>query len=74
MVRRKSLANDAVIARVNGELWDLERPFEGNATVQFFDFDSKDGTEVPPPSLPPFVPPSLPPSLSLSHHEYVFMQ
>ncbi len=30
----KRLAADAVAARVNGELWDLQRPLEADATVQ----------------------------------------
>jgi threonyl-tRNA synthetase len=29
----KRLAEDAIVARVNGELWDLNRPFEGDATL-----------------------------------------
>ena len=30
--------------QVDGELWDLERPFEKSATLQLFDFDSEDGS------------------------------
>jgi threonyl-tRNA synthetase len=28
------LAEDAIVAKVNGELWDLTRPFEGDSTLQ----------------------------------------
>ncbi len=30
----KRLADDAIVAKVNGELWDLVRPFEGDANLQ----------------------------------------
>ncbi|KAL7056904.1 hypothetical protein AAHC03_019216 [Spirometra sp. Aus1] len=42
----KDLAEKTVISKVNGVLWDLERPFEGNASVEFLDFDNKDGQYV----------------------------
>ncbi|VDN12813.1 unnamed protein product [Dibothriocephalus latus] len=42
----KDLAEKTVISKVNGVLWDLERPFEGNASVEFLDFDHKDGQYV----------------------------
>lgn len=32
-----------VISKVNGKLWDLERPLEGNASVEFLHFEDKDG-------------------------------
>ena len=32
-----------MIAKVNGELWDLDRPFEKDATLQLLKFDDKDG-------------------------------
>ena len=28
------LADDAIVARVDGNLWDLNRPFEGNAKLE----------------------------------------
>ena len=28
------LADDAIVARVDGDLWDLTRPFEGDASLQ----------------------------------------
>ncbi|KAM3177229.1 Threonine--tRNA ligase 1, cytoplasmic, partial [Hymenolepis weldensis] len=42
----KKTAESIVISRVNGKLWDLERPFEGNASVQFLNFEDKDGQYV----------------------------
>lgn len=39
----KSLADKIVIAKVDGELWDLERPFEKSSTLQLFDFDTPEG-------------------------------
>lgn len=42
----QSLAKDVVTARVNGSLYDLDRPLEGDATVEFVGFDSQAGQEV----------------------------
>uniref|UniRef100_A0A914EBU7 threonine--tRNA ligase n=1 Tax=Acrobeloides nanus TaxID=290746 RepID=A0A914EBU7_9BILA len=42
----KGLAENAVIAKVNGELWDLDRPFEGDATLQILKFDDDEGKQV----------------------------
>ncbi|WFD41084.1 threonine--tRNA ligase [Malassezia japonica] len=42
----KSLSERIVISKVNGDLWDLERPFEGDATLEFFDFESPEGKRV----------------------------
>ncbi|XP_060679195.1 threonine--tRNA ligase 1, cytoplasmic-like, partial [Hemiscyllium ocellatum] len=33
-----SLAGSAVVARVNGQLWDLLRPLEGDSSVEFLPF------------------------------------
>jgi threonyl-tRNA synthetase len=38
------LADDAVVARVNGELWDLTRPFEGDSGFEIL--TSKSGEEA----------------------------
>ncbi len=38
----KGLADSTVIAKVNGEVWDLDRPFEGDATVEFLKFEDKE--------------------------------
>ncbi|CAH8442485.1 unnamed protein product [Heterobilharzia americana] len=42
----KTLAEHAVIAKVNGELWDLLRPFEKNSSLEVYNFDHKDGQYV----------------------------
>lgn len=42
----KSLSERIVISKVNGDLWDLERPFEKDSTVEFFDFESPEGKRV----------------------------
>ncbi|CCE66236.1 hypothetical protein TPHA_0P00780 [Tetrapisispora phaffii CBS 4417] len=47
----KSLADRLCIARVNGSLWDLDRPFESESeneefSLQLLDFDSEDGKKV----------------------------
>ena len=39
----KGLAAATVIAKVNGELWDLERPFEKDSTLQLIKFDDEQG-------------------------------
>lgn len=39
----KSWCDQLVIARVNGELWDLERPLEGNCKLELLTFDDDDG-------------------------------
>ena len=38
------LADDAVVARVNGELWDLTRPFESDSSFEIL--TSKSGDEA----------------------------
>jgi threonyl-tRNA synthetase len=42
----KSLARDAVAVRVNGELWDLTRDIEDDATVEIITRDSDEGVEL----------------------------
>uniref|UniRef100_A0A7E4VXM1 threonine--tRNA ligase n=1 Tax=Panagrellus redivivus TaxID=6233 RepID=A0A7E4VXM1_PANRE len=42
----KSLGEAAVIAKVNGELWDLDRPLEGDATLKILRFDDDEGKQV----------------------------
>jgi len=42
----KSLARDAVAVRVDGELWDLTRDIEDDATVEIITRDSDDGVEL----------------------------
>lgn len=40
------LADDAVVARVNGELWDLNRPFESDSTLQILTPKNPEALEV----------------------------
>jgi threonyl-tRNA synthetase len=40
------LADDAIVARVNGDLWDLNRPFEGDASLQILTPKNPDALEV----------------------------
>lgn len=42
----KSLAERTVISKVNGEVWDLERPFEDNAQLELLDFEHPEGKRV----------------------------
>jgi threonyl-tRNA synthetase len=42
----RGLADQAVIAKVNDELWDLDRPFEGDATLKILKFDDDEGKAV----------------------------
>jgi len=43
----KGLAERIVIAKVNGELWDLERPLEGSVKLELLDFEHPDGLAFP---------------------------
>ncbi|WFD34886.1 threonine--tRNA ligase [Malassezia cuniculi] len=42
----KSLSERIVISKVDDQLWDLERPLEGDARLEFFDFESPEGKRV----------------------------
>lgn len=42
----EGLANNAIIARVNGELWDLDRPLEHDAKLEILKFEDPDGQYV----------------------------
>ncbi|KAI8880867.1 threonyl-tRNA synthetase [Backusella circina FSU 941] len=42
----KSLAERTVISKVDGELWDLVRPFEGSCKLELLDFEHEDGKKV----------------------------
>ncbi|PAV75103.1 hypothetical protein WR25_05460 [Diploscapter pachys] len=42
----KGLADTAVISKVNGEVWDLDRPFEGDASLQILKFDDDEAKAV----------------------------
>src|SRR5882672_1794220 len=40
------LADDAIVARVDGNLWDLNRPFEGDAKLQILTTKNPEALEV----------------------------
>ena len=42
----KGLADNTVIAKVNGELFDLDRPLEGDCEIKFLKFDDEEGKMV----------------------------
>ena len=39
----KGLADNSVICKVNGELWDLDRPLETSCTLSLIKFDDEEG-------------------------------
>ncbi|XP_035209779.1 threonine--tRNA ligase 1, cytoplasmic-like isoform X2 [Stegodyphus dumicola] len=42
----QGLADSVVIAKVNGELWDLDRPLESDCKLELKKFDSEEGKQV----------------------------
>ncbi|XP_013379492.1 threonine--tRNA ligase, cytoplasmic isoform X2 [Lingula anatina] len=42
----QGLADNAVISKVNGELWDLDRPLEKDAQLEVIKFDDEEGQYV----------------------------
>ncbi|XP_013783580.2 threonine--tRNA ligase, cytoplasmic-like isoform X2 [Limulus polyphemus] len=42
----QGLADNTVIAKVNGVLWDLDRPLEDNCNLELLKFDSEEGQQV----------------------------
>ncbi|KAG8144858.1 hypothetical protein E2320_013266 [Naja naja] len=42
----RGVADSVVIARVNGELWDLDRPMEGDSTLELLTFENEDAQAV----------------------------
>ncbi|XP_022664951.1 threonine--tRNA ligase, cytoplasmic-like isoform X2 [Varroa jacobsoni] len=42
----KGLADNCVISKVNGVLWDLDRPLEADSTLKLLKFDDDEGKEV----------------------------
>src|SRR5579862_573584 len=40
------LADDAIVARVNGDLWDLNRPFESDTNLQILTTKNPEALEV----------------------------
>lgn len=42
----QGLADSTVVAKVNGEVWDLDRPFEKDSSLQLLKFDDPEGQYV----------------------------
>ncbi|KAG8381368.1 hypothetical protein BUALT_Bualt06G0115000 [Buddleja alternifolia] len=42
----KSLASNALISKVNGVLWDMNRPLEGDCKLELFTFDTDEGRDT----------------------------
>lgn len=42
----KSLASNALISKVNGKLWDMSRPLDGDCEIKFYTFDSDEGRDT----------------------------
>lgn len=42
----KGLAKKAVVAKVDGDAWDMFRPLEGNCALQILSFDDTDGKDA----------------------------
>lgn len=42
----KSLAKKVLVAKVDGDVWDLFRPMEGDCSLSLHTFDDADGKEV----------------------------
>lgn len=42
----QGLADNTIIAKVNNELWDLDRPLEGDCTLQLLKFDNPEAQAV----------------------------
>ncbi|OVA00120.1 Aminoacyl-tRNA synthetase [Macleaya cordata] len=42
----ESLASNALISRVNGTLWDMLRPLEGDCELKFFTFNTDEGRDT----------------------------
>ena len=43
----KSLFEQTVIAEVDGELWDLDRPLEQSCSLKLLDFEDPEGKQPP---------------------------
>ena len=39
----QGLADNTVVAKVNGEVWDLDRPLEADAELKLLKFDDPEG-------------------------------
>ena len=46
VVFSKGLADNTVIAKVNGSLWDLDRPLEADCSIKLLKFDDEEAQKV----------------------------
>lgn len=44
----QGLADNTVIAKVNNDVWDLDRPLEGDCSLQLLKFDDEEAQAVSP--------------------------
>jgi threonyl-tRNA synthetase len=42
----QGLADNTVIAKVNNDVWDLDRPLEGDCSLKLLKFDDPDGETI----------------------------
>ena len=42
----QGLADNAVVSKVNGVLWDLDRPLEEDSSIQILKFSDEEGQQV----------------------------
>ena len=42
----QGLADNSVVAKVNGEVWDLDRPLENSCSLALIKFDDDEGQAV----------------------------
>lgn len=42
----KKVANEAIVAKVNNQLWDLDRPLESDCDVELLSFDDRSARDV----------------------------
>lgn len=45
----QGLADNTVIAKVNNNVWDLDRPLEDDCSLQLLKFDDEEAQAVSPP-------------------------
>lgn len=46
VISSQGLADNTIIAKVNGELWDLDRPLEKDSTLQLLKIDDEEAQQV----------------------------
>ncbi|MES1904292.1 MAG: hypothetical protein MHPSP_000069 [Paramarteilia canceri] len=45
-INNKKLAKEAIISKVNGKLWDLEKPLETDCSLEILDFTDPEAQKV----------------------------